>query len=69
MVDEELARFGAALRLLRSERGYSQEEFAALIGIDRSYLGGVERGDRNPSLKLLFRICKALGLQPKELLK
>ncbi|HDR9188583.1 TPA: helix-turn-helix transcriptional regulator [Burkholderia vietnamiensis] len=40
-----LVSFGAAVRRLRKERGYSQETFGDLCGIDRSYMGGIERGE------------------------
>lgn len=59
--------FGRNLRRLRKARGYSQEGFALASGIDRSYVGGVERGDRNPSLKMILEIAAALDADPREL--
>lgn len=56
--------FGQNLRRLRKARGYSQEGFAHDSGIDRSYFGGVERGDRNPSLTMILAIAKALDVPP-----
>ena len=43
--------FGKRIRELRTDRGWSQEEFACQVGLDRSYIGSVERGERNISLE------------------
>lgn len=59
--------FGRAIRELREERGSSQEELAHRCGIDRSYMGGVERGERNASLKNILRIAEGLGVSAGEL--
>lgn len=59
--------FGSRVRQLRTERGWSQEEFAHRAGIDRSYMGGVERGERNVSLENICLIAVALGVSPGEL--
>jgi transcriptional regulator with XRE-family HTH domain len=59
--------FGKRVRHLRALRGVSQEQFAHEAGIDRSYVGGVERGERNPSLQNICRIAKALHVVPAEL--
>lgn len=56
--------FGRNVRRLRKARGYSQEGFAHEWGIDRSYFGGVERGDRNPSLTMILAIAEALDVPP-----
>jgi len=61
--------FGNRVRRLRKSRGWSQEEFAHLVGLDRSYMGGVERGERNVSLENICRIATALGLSPAELFR
>lgn len=61
------AAFGAAIREIRQECGLSQEELALEAGLDRSYFGGVERGERNVSLANLFRIADALGVRPSEI--
>ena len=53
---------GSAIRQLRLERGLSQEELAYRSGLDRSYTGGVERADRNPSLRILIQIADGLDL-------
>lgn len=58
--------FGARLRYLRSVRQLSQENLADLCSLDRSYIGGVERGERNISLVNMKKISDALCLSPKE---
>ncbi len=59
-----LVDFGECVRRHRIEQGHSQEAFADLCEIDRSYMGGVERGERNLSLANIARIIQALGLEP-----
>jgi transcriptional regulator with XRE-family HTH domain len=61
------AAFGAAIRDIRKERGFSQEDLALEAGLDRSYFGGVERGERNVSLANVFRIADALSVRPSEI--
>jgi len=57
-----LAQVGKRIRNLRESRGISQEVLAEKSGLHRTYIGGVERGLRNPSLKSLQRIAKGLGV-------
>ncbi|GGH63765.1 hypothetical protein GCM10010975_29900 [Comamonas phosphati] len=64
-----LVAFGATVRQLRKERGYSQEAFGDLCGIDRSYMGGIERGEHNLALINIMKIIQALDLQPSEFFK
>lgn len=59
--------FGRRLRALRKMRSLSQEGFALQVGLDRSYIGGVERGERNISLENICLIAKSLGLPPSQL--
>ena len=59
---------GRAVRDLRVRGGISQEELAHLSGMHRTYLGGIERGERNPSFTNLHRLAGALGVRPSELL-
>lgn len=61
--------FGTNVRRLRLEKGMSQEEFGFAAEIDRTYVSGVERGLRNPSLILAERFAKGLGVELFELLK
>jgi len=56
-----------ALREIRSERQLSQEALAHRAGLDRTYLSGIERGERNPSLESLLKITDALELPLSEL--
>jgi len=58
-----LVRLGKQIRELRKAKGYSQEDFAAEVGIDRSYMGGIERGERNVAMLNLIRIAKALKIE------
>lgn len=60
----ELLAFGDAVRRHRLAQGYSQEAFGDACGIDRSYIGGIERGEHNLALLNIMRIVDALGLQP-----
>jgi len=59
--------FGNRIRELRKSRGWSQEEFALRVDLDRSYIGGVERGERNISLENICLIATALGVSPSSL--
>jgi len=60
-------QFGGRLRELRKQKGLSQEALALACGLDRSYIGGVERGERNISLINIHKIALALGVQASEL--
>ena len=62
-------RFGERVRELRVAKGYSQEELAFRAKVHRTYLGGIERGERNPSLKNIAAIAKALQTPIAELFK
>lgn len=61
-------RLGENLRALRKAKGLSQEAFADVLGIHRTYMGGLERGERNITLKTVERIALALGVDPADLL-
>jgi transcriptional regulator with XRE-family HTH domain len=63
-----LGSLGLALRRRRVELGLSQEQFAEKVGLHRTYVGSVERGERNLSFANLVRVAKALGLRASELL-
>lgn len=62
------ALVGSNIKRLRKAAGLSQEELAAQSYIDMRYLGGIERGQENPSLKVLGDIAKALKVRPVRLL-
>ncbi len=57
-----LVELGARIRSARHGRGLSQEELADRASLDRTYVGGIERGERNVSILNLEKISKALGL-------
>jgi transcriptional regulator with XRE-family HTH domain len=59
-------KFGSRLRQIRQNMGLSQEELAHLCNLDRSYMGGVERGERNISLVNIHKIADALNISPRE---
>ena len=61
-------KFGERVKLRREQLGLSQEEFAFQSGIHRTYVSGVERGVRNPSLTMVERIAKALNMSFNDLL-
>ena len=60
--------FGKAMQALRKAKGLSQEKFGFEVGLDRTYISGIERGVRNPLLKNIVKIAKALGVTPAKLL-
>jgi transcriptional regulator with XRE-family HTH domain len=64
-----LKRFGQRVRALREAQGFSQESFAIHCGLDRTYVGGIERGERNLALRNIEVIAKALGIPISELMK
>ena len=60
---------GKNLRAYRQAKGLSQEAFAELVGMHRTYIGGVERGERNLTLRSLERIAEVLEVDPRKLLE
>jgi transcriptional regulator with XRE-family HTH domain len=62
------AALGAAVRDFRARRGISQEDLADLSGMHRTYLGGIERGTRNPSFTNIRRLADALEVRTSELM-
>ncbi|MEP6722082.1 MAG: helix-turn-helix transcriptional regulator [Variovorax sp.] len=62
----ELVLFGESVRRHRKAMGYSQEAFGDVCGIDRSYMGGIERGEHNLALMNILKIVAALNMQPSE---
>ncbi len=63
-----MAAFGEAVRATRLEQGISQEALADLAGLDRSYLGGIERGEHNVALINIKKVAVALNLSIAELM-
>jgi len=66
--DPQLRALGEAVRKRRLELGVSQEELSFRSDLDRTYISGVERGVRNPTVKSLWKISVALETQPSALL-
>lgn len=60
---------GRNLRALREARGLSQEAFAHVLGVHRTYMGGMERGERNLTLKNVEKLAAKLDLEPLSLLQ
>ena len=65
--DERILAFGQRVREVRKAKDISQEKLAELAGIDRSYMGNIERGEKNVTLKKVYEICDALDINIKEL--
>ena len=63
----EHAAYGRALRHFRTELGLSQEQLAQEAELDRSYVSGIERGERNPSLANILKLTDVLGIKLSEL--
>ena len=68
-MEEVRIRFGKALRRQRHKLGVSQEEFADMCGLDRTYIGGIERGERNVALVNIEKIALALRLPLAQLFR
>jgi transcriptional regulator with XRE-family HTH domain len=68
-MDDIRIRFGKSLRQKRHKLGVSQEEFAEMCGLDRTYIGGIERGERNVALVNLEKIAKTLRISIAELFR
>lgn len=70
MNNEEIyKRFGNNVREFRLKRNLSQEKLAELSDLHRTYIGGIERGERNLSLKNIYKIAEALNIKVSELFK
>ncbi|MBR9802634.1 MAG: helix-turn-helix domain-containing protein [Rubinisphaera brasiliensis] len=65
---EVFVRLDQRVRGLRREQGYSQESFAYACELDRTYMGGIERGERNVGLRNIERIASTLGISLSELM-
>ena len=67
--DQTLAAFGRNVARIRDQKGFSQDKLAEKADLDRTYISGIERGVRNPGIKTVFRIAKALSVSVNELCK
>jgi transcriptional regulator with XRE-family HTH domain len=69
-VEGDLQRsFGRNLRAYRKARGLSQEAFADVLGVHRTYMGGIERGERNLTLRSVERLAALIDVDPLALLQ
>ena len=66
---DKLKTFGEKIRKIRMERGLSQEKLAFLSGLHRTYVGAIERGERNVSFKNIEKIAKTLKVNLEELFR
>lgn len=62
-----LVRLGSCIRKLRVERGWSQEDLALKSGLHRTYISSLENGERNPTMRSVGSIAKALGIPVRDL--
>ena len=62
------AHLGANIRRLRTEKGWSQEDYADRAGIHRTYVSDIERGKRNPTVTVVEKLAKPLGVKAGDLL-
>lgn len=67
--NSECINFGNRLRELRKQKGFSQEGFADHAKLHRTYLGGLERGERNPTLTVMVKIARALSVTLSKLVQ
>lgn len=66
-MNDPLKKFGKRVAVLRKDTGLSQEKLAELAGLHRTYIGAIERGERNISLKNIQKIARALTVDIKSL--
>ena len=69
MSKDILIKFGNNVRKEREKRGYSQETFAELVGVHRTYIGMIERAEKNITLKSIEKIAKALNISVSKLIE
>ena len=68
LMSNEIIKFGKKLKEVRLKKNLSRGDVARILGVHRSYVSGLERGRRNPSLLTVQKVAKALGVEAKELL-
>jgi len=66
-VDPDLVPLGEAVRQFRKARGLTQEDLSGLTELHRNHIGGIERGERNITVKTALALARALNVQPSEL--
>lgn len=66
-VDQDLIPLGEAVRRLRKVRGLTQEDLSGLTELHRNHVGGIERGERNITIKTVLALAEALEVRPAEL--
>ena len=69
MNDDLLIKLGQRIRELRKNKNLSIEDLSLICNINRNYLGDLERGKRNPTVKVLFKISNGLSIKIKDLFK
>lgn len=67
--DSTLLQFGRNISFFRDKAGLSQDKLAEKADLDRTYLSGIERGVRNPGIKVVIRLSRALGVTMNDLCK
>lgn len=67
-MSNEITKFGKKLKEVRLKKDLSQGDVARILGVHRSYISGLERGRRNPSLLTVQKIAKALGVNVNKLI-
>jgi transcriptional regulator with XRE-family HTH domain len=67
--DKTLYAFGRNVSRIRGEKNFSQDKLAEKANLDRTYLSGIERGVRNPGIKTVLRVARALGVTVDQLCK
>jgi len=63
-----LRKFGQKLQKVRKSKGISQEDLAASLSLHRNYIGMIERGERNPTVRTLYKLAQALKVKSSDLL-
>jgi len=67
-MNKEVSKFGQKVRKVRLKKKMSQGDIARILGVHRTYISGLERGVRNPSLLTIQKVAKALGVNAKNLI-
>lgn len=65
---DECEKIGRSIREAREKQGLSQDKFALMIGMDQTYLSRIEQGKRNPTIKMLAKIARGLGVDVRDLI-